>query len=152
MLAALLRRVHADAQQRLVLDGHEVVGLSGTSGGAVSAYLAWLDLLRIRQGQRFAEDEPLAVERFWKNNAAQLFGRFPYDLLTNLAVVGMASMESAMPALASASTPSAATRAIQAHMRAQIEEAAGDLSFLQPLAEAEGGLHRAQLKSCTRRR
>lgn len=147
VLAALLRRVHADAQRRLVLDGHELVGLSGTSGGAVSAYLAWLDLLRIRQGHRFAPDEPLAVERFWKNNAAQLFGRFPYDLLTNLAVVGMASMESAMPALASASTPSAATRAIQAHMRAQIEDAAGDLSFLQPLAEAEGGLHRARLKT-----
>jgi NTE family protein len=145
VLAALLRHVHVDREQRLVLEGREIVGLSGTSGGAVSAYLAWLDLLRLRQGQRFGEDELFAVERFWKDNAAQLFGRFPYDLITNLTMVGMASMESAMPALGA--TPNAASRAIQAHLRAQIEKAAGDLGFLQALAEAEGGLHRARLKS-----
>ena len=145
VLAALLRRVQVDHAQRLVLDGHEIVGLSGTSGGAVSAYLAWLDLLRMRQGQRFADDEPLAVERFWRDNAAQLFGRFPYDLITNLTMVGIATMESAMPALGA--TPNAATRAIQAHMRAQIEKAAGDLGFLQGLAQSEGGLHPARLKT-----
>lgn len=144
VLAALLRRVQVDHAQRLVLDGHEIVGLSGTSGGAVSAYLAWLDLLRLREGQRLADDEPLAVERFWKDNAAQLFGRFPYDLITNLTMVGIASMESAMPALGA--TPNAATRAIQAHMRSQIEKAAGDLGFLQGGAEAAGGLHPARLK------
>jgi NTE family protein len=145
VLAALLRKVRVDQEQRLVLEGHEIVGLSGTSGGAVSAYLAWLDLLRLRAGLALPADEPLAVERFWKSNTAQLFGRFPYDLITNLAVVGIASMESAMPALGS--TPNAATRAIQIHMRAQIEAAAGDLGFLQPQAEDEGGVHRARLKA-----
>ncbi|NML13965.1 patatin-like phospholipase family protein [Azohydromonas caseinilytica] len=145
VLAALLRQVRVDDEHRLVLDGHEIVGLSGTSGGAVSAYLAWLDLLRLRAGQRLADDAPLAVERFWRGNTAQLFGRFPYDLLTNLTVVGLASLEGTLPTLAS--TPNAATRAIQAHMKAQIEAAAGDLSFLQPILEAEGSLQPARAKA-----
>jgi NTE family protein len=144
VLAALLRRVHVDAQGRLVLDGHEIVGLSGTSGGAVGAYLAWLDLLRLRHGLPLPEGEPLAVERFWRQTAAQPFGRFPYDMLTNLAMVGIASMDGKLPTLTA--SPNAATRAIQAHLRTQIEQSAGDLSFLQPLLQAEGGLHRARVR------
>ncbi|QCU79194.1 patatin [Citricoccus sp. SGAir0253] len=48
-----------------VLDGHRVVGLSGTSGGAICAALAWSALLR----RRPTEAEEL-LGRFWSANSA----------------------------------------------------------------------------------
>lgn len=47
------------------LRGYEVVGLSGTSGGAVCAMLAWHHLLR---GDRAGAAE--ALEAFWRDNSA----------------------------------------------------------------------------------
>lgn len=47
------------------LKGHEVVGLSGTSGGAVCALLAWHYLLR-GDGAGAAQ----ALDAFWRDNSA----------------------------------------------------------------------------------
>ena len=52
----LKRFLHAEE-----LEGHEVVGLSGTSGGAVCALLAWHNLLR---GDG-AEENRLMPAYFW---------------------------------------------------------------------------------------
>jgi NTE family protein len=51
------------------LDGHEVVGLSGTSGGAICALLAWTAL---RSGDP-AGAGPL-LEQFWADNSAPGLG------------------------------------------------------------------------------
>lgn len=61
------------------LSGYEVVGLSGTSGGAVCALLAWYALLdedRARVGQ--------LLEQFWIDNSA----REPAEMLVNNRVSG----------------------------------------------------------------
>ncbi|MCU0491247.1 MAG: patatin-like phospholipase family protein [Chloroflexaceae bacterium] len=58
----------------------EIVALSGTSGGAVCALLAWYGLLTegpARAGQ--------LLEGFWQENAARL----PLDVLLNISVVGL---------------------------------------------------------------
>ena len=47
------------------LAGYEVVGLSGTSGGAVCALLAWHNLLRA-DAARAVED----LDAFWRDNSA----------------------------------------------------------------------------------
>jgi NTE family protein len=66
------------------LDGYEVVGLSGTSGGAVCALLAWSALL---------EDDPKAagrlLEEFWADNSATT----PMEQLVNAWVVWAARLE-----------------------------------------------------------
>jgi NTE family protein len=66
------------------LAGHEVVGLSGTSGGAICALLAWSALL---------EDDPAAagrrLEDFWADNSATT----PLEQLVNAWVVWAASLE-----------------------------------------------------------
>jgi NTE family protein len=66
------------------LDGYEVVGLSGTSGGAVCALLAWSALL---------EDDPPAagrlLEDFWADNSAST----PLEQLVNAWVVWAARLE-----------------------------------------------------------
>jgi len=56
------------------LTGYEVAGLSGTSGGAVCALLAWYALLDgdpARAGQ--------LLDRFWADNSA----RAPAEMLVN---------------------------------------------------------------------
>jgi NTE family protein len=54
------------ALQRLLADSnHTVVGLSGTSGGAVCALLAWYGLLT-----GGAADAGRLLERFWEATAA----------------------------------------------------------------------------------
>ena len=56
------------------LTGYQVAGLSGTSGGAVCALLAWYALL---------DDDPVSagrlLDRFWADNSA----RDPMDMLVN---------------------------------------------------------------------
>jgi len=74
------------------LAGVEVVGISGTSGGAVCALLAWSALL---------EDDPAAagplLEAFWTDNSATT----PLERLVNAWVVWAARLESlvALPAV-----------------------------------------------------
>ena len=68
--AGVLRRLFGADE----LSGHPVVGLSGTSGGAVCALLAWYALLD--------EDPARAgrlLEQFWTDNSA----REPAEMLVN---------------------------------------------------------------------
>jgi NTE family protein len=51
-----------------VQDRFEIVGLSGTSGGALTAALAWDGLLRRAQGDRTALGEPIIA--FWRDLSA----------------------------------------------------------------------------------
>ena len=71
--------------QRLLADeDHRVVGLSGTSGGAVCALLAWYGLLT-----GGAAEAGRLLERFWEANAATtLSGK-----LANAWLVGLARLE-----------------------------------------------------------
>src|SRR5918997_4736611 len=71
--------------QRLLAEGnHRIVGLSGTSGGAVCALLAWYGLLT-----GGAAEAGRLLERFWEANAATtLSGK-----LTNAWLVGLARLE-----------------------------------------------------------
>ncbi len=73
------------ALQRLLADGnHRVVALSGTSGGAVCALLAWYGLLT-----GGAAEAGRLLERFWEANAATtLSGR-----AANAWLVGLARLE-----------------------------------------------------------
>jgi NTE family protein len=50
---------------------NEIVGLSGTSGGAVCAALAWYGLLQSEAGHTTCAEQGLID--FWKDNAAQTF-------------------------------------------------------------------------------
>jgi NTE family protein len=80
------------------LAGYEVVGLSGTSGGAVCALLAWSALL---------EDDPAAagrlLEDFWADNSATT----PLEQLVNAWVVWAARLENlvVLPAVSPYDTP-----------------------------------------------
>ena len=56
------------------LKGYELVGMSGTSGGAVCALLAWYALL---DGDR--ERAARLLDEFWEDNSA----RAPYDRIAN---------------------------------------------------------------------
>jgi NTE family protein len=59
---------------------HEIVGMSGTSGGAICALLAWSCLLRNERDQAID-----LLEAFWQDTSANFF----YDmLLNNLVVLG----------------------------------------------------------------
>ena len=60
----------AGALKRLLADErHEVVALSGTSGGAICAVLAWYALLEKGGAGRAAE----LLDSFWRDNSARDF-------------------------------------------------------------------------------
>jgi NTE family protein len=67
-----------------VLKHHEVVGLSGTSGGAVCALLAWDNLLR--GDVRGAEE---ALDAFWRDNSATA----PHEQIINSWVLWASSLQ-----------------------------------------------------------
>ena len=66
------------------LDGHRITGLSGTSGGAINAILAWTAL---RDGDRASARQRL--DSFWADNAAN----GPIQALLNAAVVGASVLQ-----------------------------------------------------------
>src|SRR3954451_19622169 len=71
--------------QRLLADeNHRVVALSGTSGGAVCALLAWYGLLT-----GGAAEAGRLLERFWEDTAATSLG----DRAANAWLVGLARLE-----------------------------------------------------------
>jgi NTE family protein len=84
------------------LAGHEVVGLSGTSGGAICALLAWSALL---------EDDPAAagrrLEDFWADNSATT----PLEQLVNAWMVWAARLENlvVLPAVSPYDNPGSVT-------------------------------------------
>ena len=83
----------AGALKRLVEDDRcDVVGLSGTSGGAVCAYLAWYGLSH-GGPERVGE----LLQGFWRDMSA----RAPWDALLNAWLVGVSRLEGvvALPAV-----------------------------------------------------
>src|SRR5215213_5944404 len=83
----LKRLLRAEESKR-----YEVVGLSGTSGGAVCALLAWHRLLR-GDGAGAAE----ALDAFWRDNSATA----PHEQIVNSWIVWASNLQNfvAMPAL-----------------------------------------------------
>ena len=89
--------------------GHELVGLSGTSGGAVCAFLGWYGLARA--GPERARD---LLDSFWTEIAA----RSPADALLNgTTVTGAALENSGLPAPAASPYVSPASRWAQRRLR-----------------------------------
>jgi NTE family protein len=74
------------------LKGHEVVGLSGTSGGAVCALLAWHHLLRDD-----AAGAAEALDAFWRDNSATA----PHERIINHWIVLASNLQNfvTMPAI-----------------------------------------------------
>src|SRR5215204_5362742 len=87
--AGVLKRLLRRAQE---LQGHEVVGLSGTSGGAVCAMLAWHYLFR---GDRVGAEA--ALDAFWRDNSASA----PHEQLVNHWIVWASNLQNfvAIPAV-----------------------------------------------------
>ena len=85
--AGVLRELLTDGT--LDEQGYEIVGLSGTSGGAICAFLTWYALLGEEDGKEAAAD---LLENFWtKDNSAYLRVGDPAsvgDVLMNDLVVG----------------------------------------------------------------
>jgi NTE family protein len=66
--------------ERRIQDRYDIVGLSGTSGGALTAALAWLGMLESARG-----DAPPVGERilaFWSDLSAQTPGEIAFDRMT----------------------------------------------------------------------
>jgi NTE family protein len=74
------------------LKRYEVVGLSGTSGGAICAMLAWNNLLR-GDGAGAAE----ALDAFWRDNSATA----PHEKIVNSWILWASNLQNfvTMPAL-----------------------------------------------------
>src|ERR671915_840621 len=80
------------------LKPYEVVGLSGTSGGAVCALLAWHNLLR-GDGAGAAE----ALDAFWRDNSATA----PHEQIVNSWILWMSNLQNfvTMPAISPYDNP-----------------------------------------------
>ena len=122
--AGVLKRLLAAEE----LAGVEVVGLSGTSGGAICALLAWSALL---------DDDPAAagrlLEAFWADNAATT----PLERLVNAWVLWAASLENlvALPAVSPHDTPTSV--AALAELRAMLERRVDFGRFAVPGGDAD---------------
>ncbi len=96
-----------------VLQDHRIVGLSGTSGGAVCAAIAWSALLHGRP-----EDAEKLLKQFWVANSAS---GWPEQLLNTMVLWGARAAETvAMPTLSPYLNPGAAWAAAQ--LRKLIED------------------------------
>ncbi|HEV3014598.1 MAG TPA: patatin-like phospholipase family protein, partial [Actinomycetota bacterium] len=108
------------------LAGYEVVGVSGTSGGAICALLAWSALL---------EDDPAAagrlLEDFWADNSATT----PLEQLVNAWVVWAARLENlvVLPAVSPYDNPGSVTAL--AELRRMLERR---VDFGRFAAQADG--------------
>src|SRR3954470_1932211 len=85
-----------------LLERYDIVRLSGTSGGAVCAWLAWSAL-----GRGEPERAGRLLDAFWRDNSA----RSPYAQLVNASVVWASSLQNtvATPALSPYDNPFAAS-------------------------------------------
>jgi NTE family protein len=110
--------------QRLLADGqHRIVALSGTSGGAVCALLAWYGLLT-----GGAAEAGRLLERFWQANSATTLS----DRVANAGLVGLARLEGrvslptvspyAYPEIARAAFTSLLTSHVDVDRLAQLQE------------------------------
>jgi NTE family protein len=111
------------ALQRLLVDrNHRVVGLSGTSGGAVCALLAWYGLLT-----GGAAEAGRLLERFWQANAATTLT----DKAANAWLVGLARLEGrvSLPTVSPYAYPDIARKAFTDLLTRQVD--VGRLAQLQ---------------------
>jgi NTE family protein len=63
-------------------DRYEVVALSGTSGGAICALLAWCGLLG-EGGKGAANGAARRLDSFWRDNSASASASAPHDRFWN---------------------------------------------------------------------
>ncbi len=93
----------AGALKRLLREErHEFVAVSGTSGGAICALLAWYGLLR-ENGKEAATEAAGLLDAFWRENSAS----GPYDRLWNDWIVWFNRLQGSVfaPAVSPYSTP-----------------------------------------------
>ncbi|NTU83489.1 MAG: patatin-like phospholipase family protein [Chloroflexales bacterium] len=64
---------------------YKICALSGTSGGAICAALAWYGLLKVEHGEWHREQAVRILDDFWRDNAAQL----PWERFWNDWSVGL---------------------------------------------------------------
>src|SRR6185312_7788897 len=96
------------------LDDHRIVALSGTSGGAVCALLAWTAL---RHGDR--HEARALLEAFWADNAAST----PREAATNAWMIWMSTLQSTglLPALSPYDIPVSGFDQFRALLQRQVD-------------------------------
>jgi NTE family protein len=107
----------AGALKRLMGDDrYEVVALSGTSGGAICASLAWYALVR-SNGSGAAERAAKLLDSFWGDNSASE----PFDRLVNDWIVWVNRLQSSvvLPSVSPYSTPTSVW--VQERLRKMLE-------------------------------
>lgn len=110
-----------------VLQDHRIVGLSGTSGGAICAAIAWSALLHRRP-----QDAERLLRQFWAANSASSWSE---QLLNTMVLWGSRAAETvAMPTLSPYLNPGSVWAS--AHLRKLIEDTV-DLAADQQYATAE---------------
>jgi NTE family protein len=122
----------AGALKRLLSDDrYEVVALSGTSGGAICALLAWYALLR-EDGEEAAKGAARLLDAFWEDNSAS----DPYDRLWNDWTVWVNRLQGSVfvPAVSPYSTPLAYWG--QERLRSMLEELVGFEEIETPLQDS----------------
>jgi NTE family protein len=96
------------------MDSYEVVGLSGTSGGAVCALLTWRALI-----DGGPERVGPALRRFWADNSAST----PWQRLLNSMVIGASALQSvgAAPAVSPYDSPVATLDQFRVLLESQLD-------------------------------
>ena len=101
-------------QHLLAQDDHRIVAVSGTSGGAICALLAWYGLHRGGPAEAVG-----LLEGFWEANSASSFS----ELLANAWLVGLARLEGrvALPMVSPYAYPEVARAALAELLGAQVD-------------------------------
>ena len=139
-------------QRLLVAEDHRIVALSGTSGGAICALLAWYGLLTSS-----AAEAGRLLERFWEANSATTLK----DRAANAWLVGLARLEGrvltpplvspyAYPEYARAALTNLLTRHVDFDRVAQLQEGRGEDGplLLVGAVDVATGEHRAFSSRC----
>lgn len=111
VLLGLLAACDARGELAIGAQRMRICGLSGTSGGAINALLAWYGLIHPEGPARGLH----ALESFWHDTAAH----DPWDAVVNAATVMGVRLRGLLPQLESA--PNQASDAAQRRLRRQIE-------------------------------
>jgi NTE family protein len=120
----------AGALKRLLREKqYEIIALSGTSGGAICAFLAWYGLLN---NDRFGAAKLL--ESYWRDNSA----RDPYARFWNDWTVWMSRLEGATALLEVSPYDSPLSSSIKRELRTILENQPVDFESLQECLGPEG--------------
>jgi NTE family protein len=137
----------AGALKRLLLreERHEVVALSGTSGGAICAFLAWYALLEDRT--KAAEKAAELLDDFWRDNSAS----DPYARFWNDRTVWGSRLQGSLPTLMVSPYDTPTSSWIKAQLRMLLEKQRVDFGNLKGRVDpsspvgASGERHRRHL-------